>query len=394
MKILIAVSNSFCANFIKGQGAYLMQKGQDVIIVSGPGEEIDNLERNEPVKVIRMPFNREISLLKDLKNLIGIIKLVRKEKPDIINAGNPKTGFLFSLAHVFFWHIPLIFTLRGIRSDTLVGFKKRIVKLTERITCLFANEIIAISPSLKQHAIDIGLVTSKKCKVLSRGSSNGIDLNYFSLNSAIIDQGKAIMSKYNIPYNSFKLLFVGRVTKDKGVIELLEALKICLCLEDNIHLIIAGPIEKDDPVPNEYYKMIESHPNVHYLGKQIDIRPIYSFGNALVLFSHREGFGNVVIEASSFGIPTIVADIPGLRDTTEHENTGLLVPAKDSKSLSHAILRLYNDREWAINLGQQGQNRVKKYFGNELVWSKQLETYISLCKKSSSLVPPALSAKI
>ncbi|MDM1514647.1 glycosyltransferase, partial [Myroides odoratimimus] len=131
MKILIAISDSFCANFIKGQGKYLKEKGHDVVIVSGPGIEVDNLEKNEGVKVIRVDFAREISPIRDFRALLKVIKIIRKEKPDIINAGNPKTGFLFSLAHVFFRDIPLIFTLRGVRSDTLVGLKKKIVRFTE-----------------------------------------------------------------------------------------------------------------------------------------------------------------------------------------------------------------------------------------------------------------------
>src|SRR5690606_37940927 len=162
MKILIAISDSFCANFIKGQGQFLSDNGHEVIIVSGPGKEIDDLAKNESVKVVKIPFSREISLKNDFKSLIEVIKLVKTIKPDVVNAGNPKTGLLFSLAHLFYWKTPLIFTLRGIRSDTLLGFKKSIVKVMEKITVVFANKVIAISPSLRQHAIDIGMVNKNK----------------------------------------------------------------------------------------------------------------------------------------------------------------------------------------------------------------------------------------
>jgi len=380
MKILIAISDSFCANFIKGQGNYLAEKGHEVIIVSGPGIEIDTLENSEKVRVIRIPFAREISPINDFKSLIKIIKLVTKEKPDIINAGNPKTGFLFSLAHIFFWKIPLIFTLRGVRSDTLLGLKKKIVRFTEYLTCLFANKVIAISPSLKVHAENIGIVNRNKCVVLSKGSSNGINVKHYSRSENILQNAQILIEKFKIPKNSFKLVFVGRLTKDKGLVELLDALKICLDSKADISLVIAGPIEKQDPMPEEYYGMIESHPRIYYLGKQIDVRPVYTLGNALVLYSYREGFGNVAIEASSMGIPTIVADIPGLRDTTEHEVTGLLVEPRNSGKLSNAIMKLYDDHELVKKLGENGQMRVAHYFSNEIVWSKQLELYLELCK--------------
>lgn len=380
MKILIAISDSFCANFIKGQGKYLTSKGHEVIIVSGPGEEIDNLEKNELVKVIRVPFSREISLIQDFKSLINVVKIVWREKPDIINAGNPKTGFLFSLGHLFYWKIPLIFTLRGIRSDTLVGFKKQIVLITEKLTTFFADKVIAISPSLKEYAIKKGMVSNDKVIVLSKGSSNGLDINRFTINDEIISNSKAIIEKYNISENKYKLLYVGRVTKDKGIIELLDALRICWSKGANIQLVIAGPIEKDDPIPDSYYELIDSSPNISYLGKQIDVRPVYALGDALVLFSHREGFGNVVIEAASMNLPTIVADIPGLRDTTEHQHTGLIIEGMNAEKLSEGIMELYLNESYSKELGKNGRIRVEEYFKNEIVWSRQLDLYKSLCR--------------
>ncbi|MDM1295931.1 glycosyltransferase family 4 protein [Sphingobacterium sp. N143] len=375
MKILIAISDSFCANFIKGQGNYLSGHGHEVVIVSGSGVEIDELEKNEQVRVIRIPFAREIAPLKDIRDLIRVIKLVKQEKPDIINAGNPKTGFLFSLAHIFFWKIPLIFTLRGVRSDTLRGFKKMIVRSTEWITGALANRIVAISPSLKAHAVEIGIASEKKCIVLSKGSSNGINVQHYTTSDEIEQKARVLREEYKIPKDSFNLVFVGRVTKDKGLVELLEAFKFCLSANAHINLIIAGPIERQDPIPEEYYRMIEEHPRIHYLGKQIDVRPVYALGDALVLYSYREGFGNVVIEAASMGLPTVVADIPGLKDTTEDENTGLLVMPRSAIDLSNAILRLYNDKTTVKKYGENGRKRVVKYFSNEVVWSKQLELY-------------------
>lgn len=380
MKILIAISDSFCANFIKGQGKYLTNQGHEVLIVSGPGVEIDTVEQTEPVKVVRIPFAREISPISDLVHLFRVIKLVRREKPDIINAGNPKTGFLFSLAHIFFWKTPLIFTLRGIRSDTLKGVKKSIVRFTEKVTCLLANRIVAISPSLKDHAVATGIVSEAKCVVLGKGSSNGIDIDYYTVSDEISAKSRDLAKQYRIPEDAFKLIFVGRVTKDKGIIELLDAVNRCLVDKTNIHLIIAGPIERQDPIPEEYYSLLEEHPNIHYLGKQIDVRPIYMLGDVLLLYSYREGFGNVAIEASNMGLPTIVADIPGLRDTTEDGVTGLRVSPKNTTKLSEAILKLYNNRDLAEEYGRNGRKRVSQYFSNKTIWSKQLELYLELCK--------------
>jgi len=378
IKILIAINHSFSANFIKGQGRYLREKGHEVVIVSGPGPEVDDLEIHEKIKVIRHPFSREISLFRDLKSLWAVIKIVWKEKPDIINAGNPKTGFLFSLAHLFFWKTPVIFTLRGLRSDTLTGFKKRIVRLTEKISCLLANRVIVISPSLKDHVVSIGIVKEAKCVVLGKGSSNGIDVEYFKQNPLSTDQGKEILRKHQIPPDSTKIIFVGRVTRDKGIGELIDAFEELKSSALSLSLIIAGPIEKDDPLSDHYYQKLKENPQIFYIGKQRDVRPVYSIADILVLFSHREGFGNVVIEAASMGVPAIVADIPGLRDTIEDNITGFHVPANDTKALVKTI-RFYIDHpEVAQQHSVNGIKRIHANFTNEAIWEGQLSLYKSL----------------
>lgn len=380
MKILIAISNSFAANFIKGQASYLIKKGHEVIIVSSYGVEIESLRKKENAKVIYIPFEREISILKDLMSLFYIIKMIYKEKPDIINAGNPKTGFLFSLARIFFFNTPLIFTLRGIRSDTLSGIKKRIVFFTEKISCRFANIVIAISPSLKKHAVDLGLASNHKCIVLNKGSSNGVDILKYSNDDSSRFAANQLKADLGIYENDFVLLFVGRVTKDKGVQETVEAFLKLNESYDNTKLIIAGPIEKDDPLPNEIYKQIKNNENIFYLGKLQDVKTVYSASDVLVLYSYREGFGNVVIEASSMGLPTIVANIPGLKDTTVHNKTGLKVQPKCTISLLDAFDYYYNNRDVLKEHGANGRLRVKRHFRNEIIWEKQLELYEKLSR--------------
>lgn len=381
MKIIIAINDSYAANFIKGQASYLKKNGHDVIIISGPGKEIDSIERNEEAKVIRVSFSREISIIKDISTLIQVFKIWRKEKPDIVNAGNPKTGLLFSLVHLFFWKTPYIFTLRGLRSDTLSGLKKIVVQTMEYVTTLFANKVIVISPSLKEHAVKRKLVSEKKCILLSKGSSNGYDVHYYKKSESLIGEGIKLLKKHNIPADSFKLIYVGRLTRDKGIVELLEAYKSCIKNKMNIQLIIAGPIEKDDPIPQKYYDFIEKEESIHFLGKQLDIRPVYTIGDALVLYSYREGFGNVVLEASCFEIPTIVADIPGLRDTTVNNETGLVIEPKSEEALSEAIDKLYNNRSFSAKLGVNGRTRVENYFKNEVIWNEQLKLYEHMINK-------------
>lgn len=216
--------------------------------------------------------------------------------------------------------------------------------------------------------------------MLSQGSSNGININYYSTSKKIISDKNALINKYKISPKTFIIAFVGRVTRDKGIVEIIDALNICIKRGADIKLIIVGPIERQDPLPSEYYAQLETNPNIIYMGKQMDVRPIYALADGLVLYSYREGFGNVVIEASSFGLPTIVADIPGLKDTIIDLQTGLLVEPRNSKKLSEAIFKLYSDRDLSTKLGQVAKERIHKHFSNEVVWSAQYKLYKKLCK--------------
>lgn len=382
MKVIIAMSSSWGAYYIKGQGAYLKKNGCDVTFVSSPGKEIANLAQLEGANLIELPVEREISLWKDLISLIKIIRLIKKEKPDIINAGNPKTGFLYSIAHIFCPKIPVIFTLRGLRSDTLSGLKRKIVYLTEKMTCSLVNKVIVISPSLKDHAVEIGIAREEKCVVFGKGSSNGLDIQKYNLTIENKQKGIRIREKFNIKKSDILIGFVGRITKDKGIYELFEAYKIVSSRNKNVKLLLVGPIEFDDLVTEQFVNQLKSFEGVIMVGQTDDTISYYAAIDFLVLFSYREGFGNVVLEAAAMMRPAIVADIPGLRDTTEHLVSGIVVKPKDKFALTEAMDFYVNNREVLSRNGEQARGRVEKYFKNEMIWEGQLQLYKSMVKKS------------
>ncbi|WP_316742790.1 glycosyltransferase family 4 protein [Pedobacter antarcticus] len=380
MKIVIAISHSFCANFIKGQSAYLQSKGHNVTIVSASGPEVTAVANNENANLVEIPFSREISLVDDIKGLFSVIKFLRTEKPDIVNAGNPKTGFLFMLASIFFPKIPMIFTLRGLRSDTLSGIKGKIVFFTEWLSCYLAKKVIVISPSLRDHAVEIGVLNPKKAIVLGKGSSNGVDIDKFCDTDQNILLGKELRSRFEIKQNDFVVGHVGRITKDKGVEELFDAFKLSRLKHRNLKLVLAGPVEDDDPIKPEVMEEMLLDKDVVFLGKVDNVAGVYCAYDVLVLYSYREGFGNVVIEASSMGKPVIVSDIPGARDTTEHMMSGIHVEPRNSHKLSEAINLYIENEDLRKSHGKYGQRRAQQYFSSDVIWEGQHNLYKSLVK--------------
>ena len=375
MKILIAITNSFCANFIKGQAKFLKEQGHEVIIVSAFGEEIKKLIDEEHPIYYNVPFVKDISILQDLKCLFTIFKIIRNERPDIVNAGNPKPGFLFSLISVLFPRIAFVFTLRGLRSDTLNGLKKRIVFFTEKITCYFVDKVIVISPSLLNHAVDLKILKKSKGVVINFGSSNGIDVEKFSLDEYYLKKGRDFRKKHGMDINSTIFLFVGRINNDKGILELFNAFQKINCLNKKAKLIIAGPIEQDDAITYDLLNKIIRNEDILFLGKVEDVQEVYAASNVLILYSRREGFGNVVIEASSMSLATIVADIPGLKDTTEHMRSGIIVKPNSIEDLAKAMLFYIEQPHYIRQHGKYGSKRVLKYFSSQIIHKGLLKIY-------------------
>ncbi len=375
MKLMLVINNEFSAFHLRGAVKHFASKGWEVVIMSTPGPLVDALAEEEGGRVIPISLDRGINPLADIRSLFQLIPILKRERPDVINVGSPKTGFLFALAKMWMPKLPLIFTLRGIRSDTLSGVKGKLVRYTETLACKKADEVIVISPSLKEHALNIGMVEEEKTHVLGEGSSNGVDTQRFESTSQWEQEGARLKERFNIDDSAFVISCVGRVTKDKGIEEVFKAYRDLKAENENIHWLVAGPIEEDDPVDDTIMKSMQEDPNIYLLGSMDPIQPVYAASDVLVLYSHREGFGNVVLQASSMEVPVVVADIPGLRDTTANDVTGFVVEGHSPSQLA-AALRIYRQSPLLrAKHGAQGRDRAMRSFAQEVIWKGQEELY-------------------
>lgn len=377
MKIIIATTSFLSYKLIQGQISYLTSQGHDVIFISSYNSKVHLKVKEEGGRFIAVDFEREISVFKDLLSVIKIFKIIRHEKPDIINYSTPKASLLFSLVSVFFFKTIFVFTLRGLRSDTLGGMKKHIVFFTEKLCCKLADKVIAISPSLLDHAIGLGLLKENKAVVFGKGSSNGVDVNKFKRTSEVIEKGKKLKLELNIPSDSIIFGFVGRLVKDKGIEELVNAFQLINEEFPNTYLILTGSFEEGDYIGDQLIDLISVHSNIRHVNFTSDVPTVMSIYNILVLYSYREGFGNVAIEASSMGIPVLVSNIPGAKDTIENNITGLLVEPCNVNEL-YKQMRYYLLNQDLIKVhGVNGRKRVEKYFKSEFIWKSQLDLYTS-----------------
>lgn len=374
-KILLGVSSSYCASFLKGQVSFLVKQGFDVIIISGPGDAIRTLASTEGARLYELDFSKKISPLADLLLLVQIIRILRKEKPDVVNAGNPKSGFLTMLACWLTRTRKRVFTMHGLLSDTQIGLKRFIISFTERISCRIANRVIVVSPSLRQHAEHRKVLKPGKGVVIEKGSCNGVDTNYFS---PVQNEFKEDFREKMKMKNGFTIGFVGRISRDKGVDILLNSFIALKKKNPLIQLLIVGPLEEETTGIAEIEKLMAATDDVYITGMLSDVRPAYCFMDVLVLPSLREGLPNVVLEASAMCIPVITSDIPGCRDALINRVTGALFDSGQVDSLVGVLEEMMESETMRLQYGMNGRKFVQDNFQQQKIWTGQWHLYQQL----------------
>jgi glycosyltransferase involved in cell wall biosynthesis len=269
--------------------------------------------------------------------------------------------------------------LRGLKLETTTGLKRRVLLTAERLAARAAHVVICNSHSLRAEAIALGVAPAAKMKVLGAGSSNGVDMKRFS-------PGKGdVREQYGLPVDAYVVGFVGRLTCDKGVPELIEAFEAILKAEPRAHLLLVGWFDAaEDLLGKDVRSRIESHPQIHLTGFVEVTAEYYRAMDVMVLPTWREGFPNVVLEAASTGIPVITTICTGSRDSVVPEVTGLLIPPGYPEAISEAVLKLLRDPERRVRMGQAARAWVLEHFIEEQVLRRTATYYTGLMKSAAA----------
>ncbi|MEN6414606.1 MAG: glycosyltransferase family 4 protein [Veillonellales bacterium] len=348
--------------FFSGQIQYLIDSGFDVAVICSPGWHNETAAQYYP-----LAMEREISLGKDFVSLIRLIKLLVTLKPDSVCAGTPKASFLAGIA-AFVARVPVrVYMCLGLRLETTKGWKRNVLLITERVTSACATRIWCISQSVKNRLLELGLADPRKIDLLGYGSVNGIDLKKFQLYQTMGERD-ALLKKHSIPPNSFVIGFVGRLTKDKGVPEALLAFNELKQTFDNIFLVLVGSFEAGDPLPEQTLELIHRDQRVILTGFVTTVKDYYHLFDLLWLPSHREGMGDVLLEAAASGLAVVACRTTGIIDVVDDGKTGFLVPVGDSTLLAERTKLLLLDRALAIKMGQEARRSVEQRFNQQKVW--------------------------
>jgi glycosyltransferase involved in cell wall biosynthesis len=366
---LIVTAEITATTFYRGYLGHLRRMGWDVSLIASSDGNLEDFGRREGVNVISVPMRREPSPLNDLMSLVRLIKQIAQLRPDVVVTATPKAGLLGTFAALV-TRVPVrVYQLWGVRFETESGPRRTLLKLLEVWSVSAATQVIANSPSLARRAAELGLTRKKPAVVLGPGSSHGVDLTHFSP-AVDVPSVDGVTSRFLASRPDDMIVgFVGRVHPDKGIETLLKALEILNARGLPLRLLVVGAFESDAIVT----QVRQSSVDTHLVGPVIDTRPYLKAMDIHCLPTRREGFPNVVLEASALSLATVASDATGAVDSVIDGETGLLFPTDDAHALATRLERLARDAEMRSRLGQRARAHVEKNFSKETIWCLQEE---------------------
>jgi glycosyltransferase involved in cell wall biosynthesis len=342
-----------------------MSRHYEIVAVSSEGKELSDVARDEGIRTVPLNMSRQFTPLRDFVSLMKMILLFRKESPDIVHSHTPKAGIVAMLA-AFICNVPnRLHTVAGLPVMNKVGLTRVILLAVEWLTCKCATKVYPNSKGLEVFLTDVVNVPSNKLKVLGSGSSNGVDTRYFNLTPDLEESSKIFKTKYGLD-DCFVFTFIGRIVKDKGIEELMDAYARLSSEVENVRLVIVGWEEPlTDPISNHSQSILKNNTGIVCTGFMDDIRPSLGASDCLILASYREGFPNVVMQAACLNIPSIVSNINGCNEIIQDGSNGLVVEPKSADALYYAMKRLESDRGLLSDLAAKSRHSVVEKYDRE-----------------------------
>jgi glycosyltransferase involved in cell wall biosynthesis len=358
-----------------------MNNHYEVIAVSSEKEYLIRCAENEGVRYKHIEMTRKITPFKDLVSLVQLVSFLKKERPLIIHSHTPKAGIIAMLASKI-TNIPIrLHTVGGLPLMEATGSKRKLLELIERLTYSLSTFVFTNSYGLYNQIIDNNYISKSKIKVIGNGSSNGVDIDYFSPSQVSLDEQTKIKSKLGISESDFTFVFVGRVVSDKGINELVSAFDNISQFQKEIKLIVVGDQETDlDPLNANTLGLLVKNKRIISVGFQRDIRPYLAVSNVLIFPSYREGFPNVMMQAGAMGLPIIATDINGCNEIISHGKNGILIPKKDISAVEKAMLTMLNDENLYKELRSNARNMIISRFERKILCESILDEYRSFEK--------------
>lgn len=351
--------------FIGDQFKYFKMKGHKMYVACSPNEYLADYAKNKGFEYIETPVSRKMSLKQDFVSILNICKFIKKKKIDIVVGHTPKGGLLAMIAGWLCGVPKRIYFRHGIVYETSYGLKRLILITVDRIASSCATKVLCVSPSVLRKSLEDKLAPAKKQIILGKGTCNGVDtVNHFNPNILDVVKVNELRDRYDITDSDFVIGYTGRLVRDKGIIDLLNAFGK-LKNANNCKLLLVGLFEERDALPEDVKNHILNDKRIIYTGfVNGGMEYYYSLMAIYVLASYREGFPTGVLEAQAMEKPVITTRVTGCCDSIVDGVTGLFV----SHNPDDIVEKIDAIRLNHVINGRRGREWVVKNFDSNLVW--------------------------
>lgn len=323
-----------------------------------------------------LPIVRKVNPLSDLKVLWHLFRFLRKNNFDAVHTITPKAGLIGMLASLMV-HTPIrIHSFTGQVWAVENGCKRWLLKFLDKVIVKCATDVLVDSSSQKRFLVKEGVVDNLGASVLGPGSICGVDISRYRPN---LEVRAAVRAKLNIPPGSFVCLYLGRLTHDKGILDLSVAFRSVALKHPRIVLVIVGPDEE-----KIYAKVIDVinplSSRIRRVGYTLEPEAFMQAADLFCLPSYREGFGTAVIEAAACGIPALVSRIYGLTDAVIDGQTGWMHEVGNVIEIQTKLEMILGSKDDAVSKGVAAKSYVERTFEQSLITNAMLSFYKSKFK--------------
>ena len=326
---------------------------------------VNNLE------IVDIRIERKISLWSDFMALMRLWRLLNDRSPDVVHSITPKAGLLAMLAARMAGVQRRYHTFTGQVWANKVGLRRVILKKIDRMIVGLASDLFVDSESQRQMLYRENLVEPGGIEMLGGGSISGVDLQRFNPDPVVKDKKRREVGS---SFDVCVFLFLGRLTRDKGAFDLVEAFRQVAIDVSEVELWVVGP-DEDDLLSSLKLAASDCDAPIRWFEPTLYPDEFMVAADVLLLPSYREGFGSVIIEGAACELPAIAYRVDGVIDAIKEGYSGILTDVGDVAAFAAAMKSIAVDKDLRLRLGRQARGRAEQYFNSEDVTEAWLDWY-------------------
>jgi glycosyltransferase involved in cell wall biosynthesis len=374
-RICFVVSSPLTVRAFLAKHIGVLSKQFEVSVIANANPE--TLAADAPqAQFFNVPIVRTISPLRDALAAIHLLLFFKRQGFAVVHSVTPKAGLL-SMVAAWLARVPVrLHTFTGQVWVTRKGPMRALLREMDRVIARLATGVLVDSRSQREFLIANRVVTASKATVLGEGSICGVD-ERFRPNEAVRGRVRSVLG---LPRDAVLFLYLGRVSRDKGVTDLAGAFAAVAKRHPSAHLLIAGPDEEG--LMTRVEELLDGcRDRFHRVDFTDRPEECMAAADVFCLPSYREGFGQVAIEASAAELPVIASRIYGVTDAVVEGETGLFHAPGDVEALTERMQTLIEHPEMRRSLGSAGRARVLREFSAERVTHALLDYYSEVTRK-------------